>query len=79
MRFFEQQEMARAQTLRLLVLFGLTVFALVLAVNAALALSWRALTPGFGGYPAYFFTVNTAVTLLFVLGGWLLETSTLQG
>ncbi len=79
MRFFEQQEQARSQTLRLLLLFGLTVFALVLAVNAALALTWRLVSPGFSGYPSYFFTVNTAVTLLFVLGGWWLETSALQG
>ena len=79
MRFFEHQEKARAQTLRLLLLFGLTVIALVLAVNAALALSWRVMTPGFLGYPAYFFSVNTAMTLLFVLGGWWLETSVLDG
>ncbi|MEO7952468.1 MAG: M48 family metalloprotease [Polaromonas sp.] len=79
MRFFEQQEQARAQTLRLLLLFGLAVLAVVLAVNAALALSWRVMTPGFSGYPAYFFSVNTAITLLFVLGGWWLETSALQG
>ena len=79
MRFFERQQTARAQTVRLLVLFGFTVLALVLAVNAALALTWRVVTPGFTGYPAYFFTVNTAMTLLFVLGGWWLETSALQG
>ncbi|MFC5521687.1 M48 family metalloprotease [Polaromonas jejuensis] len=79
MRFFEWQETARANTLRLLLLFGLTVLALLLGVNAALALSWRLVSAGFSGYPAYFFSVNTAVTLLFVLGGWWLETSTLQG
>ena len=79
MRFFERQATARAQTLRLLVLFGLTLLALVLAVNAALALTWHVVTPGFDGYPAYFFTVNTAMTLLFVLGGWWLETSALHG
>ncbi|UUZ71995.1 M48 family metalloprotease [Polaromonas sp. P1(28)-8] len=79
MRFFERQEAARAQTARLLLLFGLTMLALVLAVNAALALSWRLVTPGFSGYPAYFFAVNTGMTLLFVLGGWWLETSALQG
>ena len=76
--FFDRQEPARAQTLRLL-LFGLTVIALLLAVNVALALAWRAVSPGFSGYPAHFFGVNTAVTLLFVLGGWWLETSALQG
>ena len=69
MRFFEQQEQARAQTLRLLLLFGVAVVAVVLGVNAALALSWRLVTPGFTGYPAYFFSVNTGITLLFVLGG----------
>ena len=79
MRFFEEQEKARAQTRRLLLLFGLAVIALVLAVNGALALTWRLVSPGWNGYPAYFFSVNTAVTLLFVLGGWWLETSVLQG
>ena len=79
MRFFEQQESARAQTRRLLLLFALTVMALVLAVNLALALTWRVLWPVGSGYPAYFFTVNTVMTLVFVLGGWWLETSALDG
>jgi Zn-dependent protease with chaperone function len=78
MRFFEQQAQARAQTRHLLFLFGLTVLVLVLAVNAALALTWRLTVFGIGGYPAYFFTVNTVMTLVFVLGGWWLETSSLQ-
>ena len=79
MRFFEAQEKARAQTLRLLVLFGLAVVALVLSVNGALALTWWLVSPGWTGYPGYFFSVNTGVTLLFVLGGWWLETSVLDG
>ena len=79
MRFFEEQEKARAQTLRLLLLFGLAVVALVLSVNGALALTWRLVSPGWTGYPAYFFSVNTGMTLLFVLGGWWLETSVLEG
>jgi heat shock protein HtpX len=79
-RFFEQQEEARAQTIRLLLLFALTLMALVLAVNAALALTVRLLWYGGGhGYPAYFFTVNTVMTLLFVLGGWWIESSNLSG
>jgi len=78
MRFFERQETAKAQTLRLLFLFGLTLVALLLTVNGALALAWRLVTPGFSGYPGYFFSVNTSVTLLFVLGGWWLETSALS-
>lgn len=79
MRFFDRQEEARAQTRRLLLLFGLTVLALLLAVNVAMALAWRVASPGLSGYPAYFFSVNTAVTLLFVFGGWWLETLALQG
>lgn len=79
MRFFEQQENARAQTTRLLVLFALTLLALVVAVNLALALTWRVVWYGGSGYPQHFFVVNTAITLLFVLGGWWLETSALHG
>ena len=79
MRFFEAQEQARGQTRRLMLLFVLTVVALVLAVNGALALVWRLITSGFIAYPAYFFSVNTGLTLLAVLGGWWLETSVLDG
>ncbi len=79
MRFFEQQGRARAETRKLLLLFALAVLLLVLGINAALALTWRLVTPGFSGYPAYFFTVNTVMTLVFVLGGWWLETSSLEG
>ena len=79
MRFFEAQTQARGQTRWLPLLFGLTVIALVLAINGALALVWHISLFGFHGYPAYFFTVNTTVTLLFVLGGWWVETSVLEG
>ncbi len=79
MRFFEQQDRARGRTRQLLLLFALAVVVLVLAINAALALSWRLVTPGFSGYPAYFFLVNTVMTLVFVVGGWWLETSSLEG
>ncbi len=78
MRFFEQQESARAQTRHLLLLFCVAVVLLVLAVNAGLALTWWFITPGFSGYPAYFFHVNTVMTLVFVLGGWWMETSNLK-
>ena len=83
MRFFHHQTEARAQTRRLLGLFALTVLGLVLAMNGALALTWWGVRWGLhgvvSGYPAYFFTVNTALTLLFVLGGWWIETSALHG
>lgn len=80
MRFFESQREARGQTRRLLLWFGLMVLLLVLAINGVLALAWW-LTVGGGalGYPRHFFAVNTGVTLLFVLGGWWVETSQLQG
>ena len=82
MLIFESQREARGQTRRLLLAFGLTIALLVLAVNAALALAWG-LSWGFwaplvSGLPRHFFAVNTGLTLLFVLGGWWLETSRLS-
>ena len=80
MRFFEQQRQARAQTVRLLLLlFALTLLVLVVAVNAALALTWRLVAWQDAAYPAYFFHINTGMTLLFVLGGWWIESSNLSG
>ncbi|MDO9250515.1 M48 family metalloprotease [Hydrogenophaga sp.] len=80
MRFFEFQRNARGETRKLLLVFALTVLLLVLAVNAALALAWG-LTWSFwfpgAGFPRHFFAVNTAVVLLYVLGGWWVETSRL--
>ncbi len=82
MRFFEFQREARGETTRLLLAFALTVVLLVLAVNAALALAlWLSFgiwMPGSLTFPRHFFQVNTAVTLLFVLGGWWVETSRLS-
>lgn len=81
MLIFESQREARAQTRRLLLAFALTVGVLVVAVNAALAvawgLTWGYWSPGDMHYPRHFFSVNTAVVLLFVLGGWWVETSRL--
>ncbi len=82
MRFFDHQRKARVQTRRLLLWFALTLGLLVLGVNAALALAWG-LSGGFWVadapvFPRYFFEVNTGVTLMFVLGGWWLETSRLR-
>ena len=79
MRFFEQQRQARAQTVRLLLLFALTLLVLVVAVNAALALTWRLVAWRDAAFPAYFFYINTSMTLLFVLGGWWIESSNLAG
>lgn len=81
MRFFEFQRDARGETRKLLLAFVLTVLLLVLAINAALALAWGLTwgfwVPGDLSYPRHYFAVNTAVVLLFVLGGWWVETSRL--
>ena len=79
MRFFEQQRQARAQTFRLLLLFALTLFVLVIAVNVTLALTWQLVAWQDAAYPAYFFHINTGLTLLFVSGGWWIESSNLAG
>ncbi|WP_372658640.1 M48 family metalloprotease [Hydrogenophaga sp.] len=83
MLIFESQREARGETRKLLLAFALSLLLLVLAVNAALALAWGLTwgfwAPGASGYPRHYFVVNTAVTLLFVLGGWWVETSRLTG
>jgi Zn-dependent protease with chaperone function len=78
MRFFEQQAQARAQTMRLLLLFVLTLVLLLLLVNLSLALLWRIFCLTDCAYPDWFFSVNTGMVLLFVLGGWWIETSSLD-
>jgi heat shock protein HtpX len=81
MRFFEQQDAARAETVRLVVLFSLAVAATVLGVHLALALCWwllNLLLPFRLDFPHLFFTANVGVTLLLVLGGWWIESSNLQ-
>jgi Zn-dependent protease with chaperone function len=78
MRFFELQDSARAQSVRLVALFALAVAATVLGVHAALALAWwslDALLPFELPFPALFFSVNVGVTLLLILGGWWIEVS----
>ena len=81
MRFFEHQDLARAETLRLVALFALAVGATVVGVHAALALTWwlmDTLLPFDLQFPRMFLAVNVGVTLLLVLGGWWIETSNLQ-
>ncbi|MCU0763115.1 MAG: M48 family metalloprotease [Hydrogenophaga sp.] len=81
MKFFESQRHARGETRKLLLAFAFTLLVLLVAVNAALALAWGLTwafwVPGELGFPRHFFAVNTGVTLLFVLGGWWVETSRL--
>ena len=84
MRFRDQQHETRQATLRLLGLFALLLIALVLVVNAALFALWWGGTAlllrgtGFLGLPPLFFETNTAIVLLFVLGGCWVETARLR-
>ena len=73
MRFRQHEQAATRSTLRLLALFVLVLVGLVLAVNAVLALIYVATVPFARGWPAYFFETNTALVLLFVLGGCWVE------
>lgn len=77
MNFFEQQEHARRQTRKLVILFILAVIAIVVAVNVALALLWSWTTTGYvlgmRDYPRGFFATNTAIVLAMIAGGTLIE------
>lgn len=79
MLIFESQRDARGESRKLLLAFALTVLLLVVLVNAALALAWGLTwgfwVPGELSLPRHFIAVNTAVVLVFVLGGWWVETS----
>ncbi|WP_019561543.1 M48 family metallopeptidase [Caldimonas manganoxidans] len=78
MRFREHQEAAQTASRRLLYLFALVLVLLVLAVNGVLALIYRLSFPWTQSFPPLFFETNTALTLLFVLGGCWFETLRLR-
>ena len=73
MRFRQHERTARQSTLRLMLLFGLVVLGLLGAVNLVLALIFKLTFPFAGGYPTLFFETNSALVLLFVLGGCWVE------
>ena len=81
MRFFEHQDDARAESLRLVLLFTAAVAATVIGVHLALAaVFWVVdlLLPFGIGVPRGFLAINVGVTLLLVLGGWWIEASNLS-
>lgn len=78
MQFRQHQAQAQAQTVRLFAWFALLLLALVVAVNLLLGLGYKLLTPFGTGFPPLFFETNTAVVLLFVLGGCVVETQRLR-
>jgi Zn-dependent protease with chaperone function len=78
MRFRRHQEAAAAASTRLLLLFVAVVLATVVAVNALLYLAWLVTVPMAARLPALFFETNTALVLLFVLGGSWVESLALR-
>jgi Zn-dependent protease with chaperone function len=78
MKFRQHKEQAQAQTLKLFAWFAVMLAGLVVAINGLLALAYKVLMPLSHGYPALFFETNSAVVLLFVLGGCLIETQRLR-
>lgn len=78
MRFRQLQEHAHAQTFKLFAWFALLLVGLTVAVNLFLALVYKMIMPFAIGYPALFFETNTAVVVLFILGGSYIETQRLR-
>ncbi|MBH1988149.1 MAG: M48 family metalloprotease [Burkholderiales bacterium] len=78
MQFREHQLQAHSRTAWLVVCFFVLLVALCGFVNLVLGLGWRLLAPFAQGYPALFFETNTALIMLFVIGGSLVELHRLQ-
>ncbi len=78
MRFRRHQEAAQAGTRRLVALFALVVVGLVVVVNVALLGAYRLTVPWSQGLPRWFFETNTALVLLYVLGGCAVESMRLR-
>lgn len=78
MKFRQHQEQAHRQTLRLFIWFGVLLTVLTVAINLFLALAYKLVSPFGPGYPNLFFETNTAVVILFVLGGAWVETQRLR-
>lgn len=78
MRFRQHQGAAQARTVQLMLWFGVLVVALTLAINLLLALVYKLVVPTGFGFPNLFFETNTAVVVLFVVGGAIVETQRLR-
>jgi Zn-dependent protease with chaperone function len=78
MRFRRHETDARRRTLALLLAFAAVLLGLVFAVNGLVALSYKATLPFTSGFPRGFFETNTALVLLFVLGGTVVESLRLR-
>lgn len=78
MKFRQHQAQAHLQTLRLFVWFAVLLMGLVLALNGLMALAYKLVMPLSHAFPALFFETNSALVVLFVLGGCLIETQRLR-
>jgi Zn-dependent protease with chaperone function len=82
MNFFEHQAQAHRESKKLLLLFVLAVICIAISVNGVLALVWNWFMHDANGvvrdYPRYFFHTNTALVVLFIGGGSLVETMRLR-
>lgn len=82
MNFFEHQRAAKGNTLKLVLLFGAAVTALVAAVDAAAVIAMVYLTADYGGIDASTILatviVVTTITLLIIAGGMLFKTISLR-
>lgn len=77
MLFRRHEEAAQTQTRRLLGLFVLVVIGLVVAINLVLAAVYWISFPFARDLPDHFVATNTALVLLFVLGGCWVESTRL--
>ena len=78
MQFRQFQLLAHRRTAWLLLCFFVLLLSLAGFVNLVLALGWRLFTPFGQGFPALFFETNTALVMLFVIGGALVELDRLR-
>lgn len=78
MKFRQHQDQAQAQTTRLFIWFALLLLTLVVGINAVLAAVYKFAAPFSAGFPHLFFETNSALVVLFVLGGSLIETQRLR-
>ncbi len=82
MNFFEHQRAAKGTTLKLVLLFGAAVMALVAAIDAAAVIAMLYLSKDYGGIDSSsilaIVIVVTAITLVIIAGGTLFKTISLR-
>jgi heat shock protein HtpX len=91
MQFFEHQRRARSQSQKLTLLFALLLVGQIIFINITLAIPVMLITwlsqPASSSavlgvmhlLPKYFVQTNTIMVLMYVIGGWWIESSNLSG